>query len=86
MSVKIRLRRMGNRNRPFYRVVVADSRRSRDGRIIESLGWYDPMAPGKGSQKIDLSRVDYWTGVGAIMNESVRSLVKRARKSATTEA
>ena len=82
MAVKIRLRRMGNRNRPFYRVVVADGRTARDGRFIETVGWYDPMTEGTGTQKLDLERIDYWTSVGAIMNGSVKSLVKRERKAA----
>ena len=77
MAVKIRLRRMGQKNRPFYRVVVADSRTSNTGRFIETLGWYDPMKEAPNHQ-IDLDRLKYWTGNGAIPSDSVASLVKQA--------
>lgn len=78
MATKIRLRRMGARNNPFYRVVVADSRFSTTGRYLEVLGWYDPKKAEKNfSVKVD--RVDYWLGVGAQMSSTAKSLIKKAR-------
>ena len=70
---------MGNRNRPFYRVVVADSRAATSGRIIENIGWYDPLAKGD-TQSIDLERYDYWKGCGAIPSDTVKSIVKKENK------
>ncbi len=76
MAVKLRLRRMGKKKNPFYRVVVADSRSPRDGRFIESIGTYDPMAkPHKVELKED--RVYYWLGNGAQPTDTVKSLFKR---------
>jgi len=78
MATKIRLRRMGARNNPFYRVVVADSRFATTGRYLEVLGWYDPKKADKNfSVKVD--RVDYWLGVGAQMSSTAKSLIKKAR-------
>ncbi|MFT5121750.1 MAG: small subunit ribosomal protein S16 [Kiritimatiellia bacterium] len=77
MAVKIRLRRMGARNRPFFRVVVADSRCSNSGRVIESIGYYDPMRPA-GDCVLKLDRLAYWQGNGAITTTNVKALVKRA--------
>ena len=78
MSVKIRLRRTGARNDICYRVVAADTRSPRDGRFIEVLGWYDPKKEGNNfSLKTD--RIEYWVGNGAIMSDTVRSLVKKDR-------
>jgi small subunit ribosomal protein S16 len=78
MATKIRLRRMGARNNPFYRVVVADSRFATTGRYLEVLGWYDPKkAEQNFSIKVD--RVDYWLGTGAQMSATAKSLVKKAR-------
>ncbi len=79
MSVKIRLRRMGRTNKPFYRVVATDSRCSNSGRFLESLGWYDPDKPEPNfSLKID--RVDYWKDNGALLSDTVKSLVRKSRK------
>ena len=78
MAVRLRLTRMGRKKKPFYRIVAADSRAPRDGRNIETLGWYDPMANPSGL-KVDLERVDYWLGVGAKPSETVASLISRAR-------
>jgi small subunit ribosomal protein S16 len=78
MSVKIRLRRAGSTNKPFYRVVVADARHPIKGRFIEMLGWYDPKKR-KENCSIQLERVDYWTGRGAQMSDTVKSLVKKQR-------
>jgi small subunit ribosomal protein S16 len=81
--VKIRLSRQGAKARPFYHVVVTDERSSRDGRSIERVGFFNPVAQGKELPlQLDLARVDYWVGTGAQATEKVRSLIKRARKEA----
>lgn len=78
MSVKIRLRRMGKKKQPHYRIVVADSRSPRDGRFVEILGYYNPITrPAR--LRVDLNRVDYWLGEGAIASPTVSSLVAKAR-------
>lgn len=79
MSVKIRLRRMGRTNQPFYRVVATDSRCSNTGKFLESLGWYDP-AKKEPNFSLKMDRVDYWKGNGAIFSDTVSSLVRKARK------
>lgn len=81
--VCIRLMRMGARKRPYYRVVVADSRRFRDGKFIENVGSYDPL-PQSPKIQLNMERVDYWIGKGARPSDTVRSLIAGARKSATT--
>jgi small subunit ribosomal protein S16 len=79
MATKIRLRRMGARNDPFYRLVVADTRFATTGRYLEVLGWYNPkQAENNFSVKVD--RVDYWLGVGAQMSPTAKSLIKKARE------
>ena len=81
--VKIRLSRGGAKKKPFYHIVVADSRNKRDGRRIEKIGFFNPMAKGQEERlRVDLERVDYWTGVGAQLSERVQDLVAQARKSA----
>ena len=75
--VKIRLRRMGAKKNPFYRIVVADSRAPRDGRCIEELGFYDPLADGE-KIKVDLERAKYWIENGAQPTDTVRGLLKKA--------
>ncbi|MEC8556994.1 MAG: 30S ribosomal protein S16 [Planctomycetota bacterium] len=66
MAVRIRLKKMGRKARPFYRVCAMDSRSPRDGKVIEELGYYDPMVPEKDARVIlKRERVDYWLGVGA---------------------
>jgi small subunit ribosomal protein S16 len=81
--VKIRLSRGGAKKKPFYHIVVADSRNKRDGRRIERIGFYNPMAKGQEEGlRLDLERVDYWTGVGAQISERVQNLVSQARKAA----
>lgn len=78
--VKIRLARGGAKKRPFYHIVVADSRNARDGRRIERIGFYNPLAKGQEERlRVDLERVDYWTGVGAQVSERVQNLVSQAR-------
>ena len=74
--VKIRLRRMGAKKAPYYRVVVADSHSPRDGRFIEELGTYNPMAEGE-KIKVDLERVKYWISNGAQPTDTVRGLIKK---------
>ena len=78
MSVRIRLRRMGRKKQPHYRVVVADSHAPRDGRVVENLGYYRPKAT-PARLVLDLGRVDYWLEQGAEPSDTVRSLVRRAR-------
>ncbi len=75
--VKLRLRRMGAINQPFYRIVVMDSRVSRDGKYIECVGWYDPK-PTPSKINIDKDRALYWLGVGAQPSDTVRSLLRKA--------
>lgn len=78
MAIKVRLRRMGNRNRSFYRVVAADGRTATTGRFIENLGWYDPNRTGV-NFKLKQDRIDYWEQNGAELSATVKNLVKRAR-------
>jgi len=80
--VSIRLSRGGSKKRPFYHVVAADSRRPRDGRYIERLGFFNPGASGaEETLRIDLDRVEYWVSQGAQPTERVADLIKQARKS-----
>lgn len=76
MAVKIRLRRMGAKKSPFYRVVVADSRCPRDGKFIEEIGYYNPMTTPK-EVKIDLEKVTAWVANGAQPTETVARLLKK---------
>ncbi|MCB9779170.1 MAG: 30S ribosomal protein S16 [Alphaproteobacteria bacterium] len=85
MAVRLRLTRMGRKKRPFYRVVAADSRSPRDGRSIETLGYYDPMQTPH-VVKLDLDRVDYWLGVGAQPSDTVVGLIKKARAETGAES
>ena len=75
--VKIRLRRMGAKKAPYYRIIVADSRCPRDGRFIEELGTYDPMAEGEQRIKVDMERAQYGIANGAQPTETVRGLLKK---------
>lgn len=82
--VTIRLSRGGSKKTPFYHVDVKDSRRSRDGRRIERLGFFNPGARGAEERlKIDLARVDHWISEGAQTSDRVSVLVKEARKQAS---
>lgn len=72
--VKIRLKRMGAKKRPFYRLVVADARSPRDGRFIESLGWYDPLQE-TANVSIDADKVREWLGKGARPSDAARALL-----------
>jgi len=85
--VTIRLARTGAKKRPFYHLVVTDSRNPRDGRFIERLGFYNPVAAGQEVPlRIDLERVDHWLGHGARASESAGRLIGKARKGAAAEA
>ncbi|OFZ68446.1 MAG: 30S ribosomal protein S16 [Betaproteobacteria bacterium RBG_16_56_24] len=77
--VIIRLSRGGSKNRPYFNVVVADSRNRRDGRFIERLGFYNPLAAeGQESLRLELERVGHWQSKGAQLSDTVARLVKRA--------
>ena len=79
--VSIRLSRGGAKKRPFYHVVVTDSRSGRDGRYLERLGYFNPIATGGETKlKIDLERADYWVAQGAQPSERVASLMKQLKK------
>ena len=77
MSVKIRLRRMGAKKAPFYRVVVADSRYPRDGRFIEEIGYYNPLT-NPAEIKIDVEKAKAWLEKGALPTETAKSVLKKA--------
>jgi small subunit ribosomal protein S16 len=79
MAVSIRLRREGAKNRPYYKVVVADRRSPRDGKFIETIGTYDPKKPGQNS-RLNIDRVEYWISKGAQPSDTVRSLIKKNKK------
>jgi small subunit ribosomal protein S16 len=81
MSVSIRLRREGALNRPYYKVVVADSRSPRDGKFLELVGTYDPKKTGHNST-LKLDRIEHWITRGAQPSDTVRSLIKKNRKAA----
>ena len=77
--VVIRLARGGAKKRPFYNVVVADSRNRRDGRFIERVGFYNPVATGgQEALRLDSERISYWQQNGALLSDAVAKLVKRA--------
>jgi small subunit ribosomal protein S16 len=75
--VKIRLRRMGAKNRPSYRIVVADSRSPRDGRFIEVLGYYDPLTE-PATVRVNADRVRFWLARGAKLTEALAALLQRS--------
>ncbi|PID29748.1 MAG: 30S ribosomal protein S16 [Candidatus Cloacimonadota bacterium] len=75
--VKLRLKRMGASNKPFYRIVAVDSRRKRDGKYIESVGYYDPK-PDPFTLKVDIDNAIKWLTVGAQPSDTVRSLFRKA--------
>jgi len=79
--VTIRLQRGGAKKRPFYQIVVTDSRNARDGRFIERIGFFNPVARGQEERlRLDLDRVDYWVSKGAGTSERVARLVKERRE------
>jgi small subunit ribosomal protein S16 len=85
--VVIRLARGGSKNRPFYNIVVTDSRTRRDGRFLERVGFYNPVARGAEEPlRVAFDRMDYWSGVGAQMSPTVARLVAQAKTAAMTPA
>ena len=85
--VTIRLARAGAKKRPFYHIVVADSRSGRDGRFIERIGFFNPIATGgEEPLRVDLERVDYWRSQGAKTSEAVARLLRRLKKEAAAAA
>ena len=85
MSVRIRMKRVGTKNTPVYRIVVADSRSPRDGKFIEELGTYQPLKKDN-NFVLDLERAKYWVGKGAQPSETVASFIKKASKAAPVPA
>lgn len=85
MSVKIRLKRIGAKNSPIFRVVVADSRSPRDGKFIEEIGTYFPLKSGTNFD-LKLDRAEYWLSKGAQPSETVASFIKKTRKAAPAPA
>jgi small subunit ribosomal protein S16 len=85
MAVRIRLKRVGAKNCPVYRIVVADSRSPRDGRFIEELGTYDPQRKGT-NFNLNYDRTQYWLSQGAQPTETTRSLIRRAAKAQAASA
>lgn len=85
MPVRIRLRRVGTKNVPIYRIVVADGRSPRDGRFIENIGTYNP-AKATDNFKLDVERAKHWISKGAQPSDTVRSMLKKAEKAAKTAA
>ena len=75
--VVLRLKRMGRNHRPFYRLNAMDQRSPRDGRVIEELGWYDPIAAEDKQLNLKVDRIDYWLSVGAQPSQTVKGLLKR---------
>jgi small subunit ribosomal protein S16 len=85
MAVKIRMKRVGAKNKPVFRIVVADGRSPRDGKFIEELGTYQPRNKGD-NFTLDMERAKYWLSKGAQPSETVASFIKKASKAATPAA
>ncbi len=82
--VRIRLRRLGRTHRPFYRVAAIDSRKARDSRVIEELGYYDPINADESKQySLKRERIAYWISVGAQPSDTVRGLIRRCDAAAS---
>jgi len=80
VAVRIRMKRLGRRHRPFFRICVMDARKPRDGKAIEEVGCYDPMLPDKAQRvQLKMERIDYWISVGAQPSENVAALIKKVR-------
>lgn len=78
MAVKIRMKRMGRKHRPFFRICATDSRSPRDGRVIEEIGTYDPMVPDTDARVVlNVERINYWLSVGAQPSQNVKTLIKK---------
>ncbi len=85
MSVKIRLKRVGAKNSPVYRVVVADGRSPRDGKFIEEIGTYQPQKKGD-NVALKMDRIDHWVSVGAQPSDTVASMIRKAKRTAPAAA
>jgi small subunit ribosomal protein S16 len=85
MAVKIRMKRIGTKNTPVFRIVVADGRSPRDGKFIEELGTYQPLVKGH-NFTLNLDRAKYWISKGAQPSETAASLIKKASKAAASTA
>jgi len=85
VPVRIRLRRVGTKNVPCFRIVVADGRSPRDGRFIENLGTYDPRKAGN-NFKVDVARAKHWISKGAQPSDTVRSILKKAERASAAAA
>ena len=85
MAVKIRMKRVGTKNTPVFRIVVTDARSPRDGKFIEEIGTYQPLKRGD-NVTLDLERARYWVSKGAQPSETVASFLKKSRKAAATPA
>ena len=85
MAVAIRLKREGAKNSPYYKIVVADQRRPRDGKFIEIIGSYDPKKEGE-NFSLQLDRAEYWVGVGARPSQTVGNIINKSRKKAEAAA
>ena len=84
--VTIRLSRSGAKKKPFFHITVTDSRKPRDGRFIERVGYFNPIAKGKETRlKVDHERIDYWIGVGASISDRVALLIKQSKFSSEEE-
>jgi small subunit ribosomal protein S16 len=76
--VVLRLKRMGRTHRPFYRVCAMDKRVPVDGKTLEEIGWYDPVANEERQLRLKMDRIDYWLSVGAQPSDTVRDLIRKA--------
>jgi small subunit ribosomal protein S16 len=84
VAVRIRMKMMGRKHRPFFRICAVDSRAPRDGRVLEELGTYDPMVPDTDARAlINGERMNYWLGVGALPSDKVKTLIKKYGSSGT---
>ncbi|GIW96189.1 MAG: 30S ribosomal protein S16 [Pirellulaceae bacterium] len=84
MAVRIRMKRMGRKHRPFFRICAMDARTPRDGKVLEELGYYDPMVPETDARAIlNGERIEYWLSVGAQPTEKVKILIKKYGKNGT---
>lgn len=85
MAVRIRLKRIGTKNKPVFRIVVADGHSPRDGKFIEELGTYEPLKKND-NFKLDVERAQYWLGKGALPSDTVASFIRKAVKAVTAKA
>ena len=80
MAVRIRMKKLGRKHRPFFRICIMDSRKPRDGKAIEEVGTYDPMVREKSKRvELKMDRIDYWLSVGASPSEKVATLIKKVK-------